>query len=60
MWYELSGISEYVAVSDAEFKPLQSRVRHDEHISKIVYSDDNDYWYYYYCANGYRVFPGGK
>jgi len=50
MWHKLYGLSEYVAVSDGKFRPLQSRVSHKEHRSTIVYSDDNDYWYCYYCA----------
>jgi hypothetical protein len=47
-------------VSGAQFKPLQSRVGRKEHISRIVYSEDNDYWYCYYRAEEYRVSPGGK
>jgi hypothetical protein len=43
MWSKLSGLSEYAAVSDAEFRPLQSRLNQRERRSTIVYSDDNDY-----------------
>jgi hypothetical protein len=52
MWHKLSVLSEYVAVSDAEFRRLQSRVRHKEHRRTTVYSDDDDYCYCYYCAEG--------
>jgi hypothetical protein len=41
-------------VSDAKLKPLQSRVKQKEHRSKVVCSDDNDYWYCYYCAESVR------
>jgi len=54
MWHKLCSVSEYVAVSDAKFKPLQSRVKQEEHRSKIVYSDDNDYWYCHYCGESVR------
>jgi len=54
MWHKLCSLSEYVAVSDAQFQPLQSRVRHKEHRTKIVYFDDNDYWYCHYCAESVR------
>jgi len=44
----------YVAVSRAQLKPLQSRVKQEDRRSKVVCSDDNDYWYCCYCAESVR------